>query len=334
MAHPHFPKAMDVEITALKLLRTWYVESLPQQEGIDYIETFSPVAKLASVKLVLGLAAKHSWRLTQMDVTNAFLHGTLDEEIYMSLPQGYTPANGAPLPPNAVCRLHNSLYGLKQASRQWYHCFSTVLLNEGFEQAHGDNTLFVKQTGDSFIALLDLQAALHRAFKIKDLGAPKYFLGLEIARNASGILLCQRKYALDILAATSMLACKPENVPMDPTVNLSRESETFLEDATSYRELVGRLLYLTITRPDITFAVNNLSQFLSCPTDVHYAAALRVLWYLKNNPGQGIFFSVDTELCLNAFSDANYGTCPDSRRSVTGFCIYLGSSLINWKSKK
>ncbi|XP_019101883.1 PREDICTED: uncharacterized protein LOC109133324 [Camelina sativa] len=286
-----------------------------------------------------------------MDVTNTFLHGTIDEEIYMSLPQGYTPANGAPLPPNAVCKLHKSLYGLKQASRQWYHCFSTMVLNEGFEQSHVDNSLFVKQTGESFIALLvyvddimiasnndfdlqALQAALHKAFKIKDFGAPRYFIGLEIARNASGISICQRKYALDILASTDMLACKPENVPMDPTIHLSRESGNLLVDGTSCRELVGRLLYLTITRPDITFAVNNLSQFLSCPTDVHYAAALRVLRYIKSNLGQGLFYSVDTELYLNAFSDANYGTCPDSRRSVTGFCVYLGTSLISWKSKK
>ncbi|KAG7578814.1 GAG-pre-integrase domain [Arabidopsis thaliana x Arabidopsis arenosa] len=385
MAHPHFPKAMDLEISALEQNGTWSIETLPpgktvigckwvytikynpdgtierykarlvakgytQQEGIDYIDTFSPVAKLASVKLVLGLASIHGWTLTQMDVTNAFLHGTLDEEIFMSLPQGYTPANGV-LPPNPVCRLHKSLYGLKQASRQWYHCFSNVVLQAGFIQSPGDNTLFVKQRGTVFIALLvyvddimiasnsdsELQAlkdALHAAFKIKDMGAPKFFLGLEIARNATGISVCQRKYALDILASTGMLACQPCRVPMDPTITLTKETGTLLDNGTSYRELVGRLLYLTITRPDITFAVHKLSQFLSCPTDIHMQAAHRVLRYLKGNPGQGLFYAADSEICLNAFADADWGTCQDTRRSVSGYCVYLGKSLISWKSKK
>lgn len=107
-----------------------------------------------------------------------------------------------------------------------------------------------------------------------------------------------------------------------------------MEDITSYRELIGRLLYLTITRPDITFAVHRLSQFLSAPTDVHLKAAYHVMRYLKSNPGQGLFYAADTGLCLNAFSDADWATCPDTRRSVTGFCVYLGSSLISWKSKK
>lgn len=121
---------------------------------------------------------------------------------------------------------------------------------------------------------------------------------------------------------------------MDPKVSLSKDTGVLLPDARQYRELIGRLLYLTITRPDITFVVNRLSQFLSCPTDVHLQAAHHILKYLKSNPGQGLYYSANTYICLNGFSDADWGTCPDTRRSVTGYCVFLGTSLITWKSKK
>lgn len=138
-----------------------------------------------------------------------------------------------------------------------------------------------------------LKSALHNAFKIKDMRVPKYFLGLDIARYSTGI------------SVVGMLACKPCYVPMNPIVHLSKDSGTLLDNETPYRELIGRLLYLSITRPDITFVVNKLSQFLSCPTDIHLAAAHRVLRYIKANPGQGLFFTADSELCLNAFADVD-----------------------------
>ncbi|KAG7572108.1 Reverse transcriptase RNA-dependent DNA polymerase [Arabidopsis suecica] len=322
-----------------------------QQEGVDYIDTFSPVAKLVTVKLLLDLAAKHNWSLTQMDVTNAFLHGDLEEEIYVELPPGYTPPPGESLPPNAVWKLHKSLYGLKQASRQWNKKFSDVLLANGFIQSQSDHTFFVRQEGHQFLALLvyvddiliasnsdeavsTLKNILATAFKLKDLGPVKYFLGLEIARNKNGISVCQRKYTLDLLESVGLLGCKPVATPMDSDIHLHAESGDLLPDATVYRALIGKLLYLTITRADITFAVHKLSQYLSQPRTQHLQAAHRIVRYLKGDPGRGLFYAAKSEFRLQAFSDADWGTCQDSRRSTTGFCVFFGSSLISWKSRK
>ncbi|XP_019086449.1 PREDICTED: uncharacterized protein LOC109126935 [Camelina sativa] len=268
----------------------------------------------------------------------------------MTLPQGYTPTSGV-LPPNSVCKLHKSLYGLKQASRQWYKCLSQALLDEGFDQYPADNTLFVEETNTSYTTVLvyvddilivsnndgavaSIKAALAKKFKTKDLGPARFFLGLDIARNADGISVCQRKYCLDLLVDSGLLGCKPKSTPMDYKKTLNKDSGILLSDGIPYREIIGRLLYLCITRPYITFAVNRLSQYLSCPTDLHYKAALRILKYLKNNPGQGLFYSAHIDICLNGFSDVDWGTCLESRRSITGMHVFLGTSLISWKSKK
>ncbi|XP_019197731.1 PREDICTED: uncharacterized protein LOC109191559 [Ipomoea nil] len=250
-----------------------------------------------------------------------------------------------------VCKLVKSLYGLKQSSRQWNAKHTEELLQLGFVQTLADPSLFTKGTGDSFVALLvyvdDMVLAspdeaqihfikehLHNAFQIKDLGHLKYFLGLEIARNRKGICINQRKYALELLDSSGFVHSKPVRSPMVPSKKLSKESGTRLIDTTQYRKLVGKLLYLTITRPDISFATQQLSQFLDCPTDIHLQAAHRILRYIKGAPAQGHFFPANNQLCLKGFSDSDWAACPDTRRSVSGFCIFLGSALISWKAKK
>lgn len=323
------------------------VKGYTQIEGIDFMDTFSPVAKMTTLRVLLALVATNNWFLHQLDVDNAFLHASLDEEIYMALPQGlHSPK------PNQVCLLQKSLYGLKQASRQWYSTLVQALQALGFVQSSADHTLYIKQgKSGAFTALLlyvddvllagndmtEIQLvkdSLHAKFRIKDLGEAKYFLGLEIARSSAGIVLNQRKYALELLSDSGLLGCKPVSTPMDSSMKMGASSGTPLADISSYRRLIGRLLYLTTTRPDISFAVNQLSQYLSAPTDVHEAAAHRVLHYIKGNPGCGLLYSASSSSTLTAFSDSDWAGCVDTRRSITGYCTFLGSSLISWRSKK
>jgi len=379
--HSCWREAMQSEIDALESNNTWTLTSLPpgktpigckwvykvkhradgsierykarlvakgftQCEGLDYFETFSPVVKMTTIRCLLALAAIHNWKLHQLDVNNAFLHGDLDEEVFMQLPLGFASKGET-----RVCKLNKSLYGLKQASRQWFSKFSTTLLQHGFSQSKADYSLFTKKLGSSFIALLvyvdDIVLAsndsklidqfivfLDTHFKLKDLGSLKFFLGLEIARSSSGIALCQRKFALDILNDAGQLAAKPAKFPMEPNIHFSATDGTLLEDPTAYRRLIGRLLYLTTTRPDLTYSVHTLSQFMQSSRQPHMAAALRVLRYVKYAPGQGLFFPSSSTCHLKAFCDSDWAGCPDTRRSVTGFCVFLGSSLISWKSKK
>lgn len=252
---------------------------------------------------------------------------------------------------NLVCRLNKSLYGLKQASRNWYSKFSCAIRKAGFKQSMADYSLFTRVHGDSFTAVLiyvddmiitgndpaaitTLKKFLDEHFRIKDLGKLKYFLGIEVARSKKGICISQRKYVLDILDDMGLLGAAPASFPMEQNLKLTPSSGDLLKDPSKYRRLVGRLIYLTITRPDINYSVHLLSQFMNQPRKPHLDAAIRVLRYLKGTPGQGLFFPAENNLKLTGYSDADWGSCPTTRRSVTGYCVFLGPSLISWKTKK
>ncbi|XP_058732740.1 uncharacterized mitochondrial protein AtMg00810-like [Vicia villosa] len=264
----------------------------------------------------------------------------------MTLPPGLPASNSS-----QVCKLHKSLYDLKQASRQWYSKLSSFLISIGYIHSQADHSLYIKVSKSEFTALLvyvdDIMLAgsclteithvkqfLHNKFKIKDLGKLRYFLGFEIARSANGIFLNQRKYTLELLEDSGLLASKPSPILIDPSSKLSAHDGQPMEDPSVYRRLIGRLVYLTNSRPDISFAVQHLSQYVSKPLLPHYHAAIRVIRYLKSVPAKGIFYPATSSLKASAFADSDWARCPDTRRSVTGYCIMLESSLLYWKSKK
>ncbi|XP_072058161.1 uncharacterized mitochondrial protein AtMg00810-like [Arachis hypogaea] len=249
------------------------------------------------------------------------------------------------------CKLEKSLYGLKQASRQWNSKLKSVLVELGFKQCKPDYSLFTKSTPKGFTTVLiyvddlilagddlneieNVKKILDDRFWIKDIGDLKYFLSLEVARSQRGIDLYQQKYVLDLLKETGFEGCKPVPTPMDYGAKLSKSDGKLLSDSTPYRRIIEKLLYLSNTRPDISFAMGKLSLFLNCPTTEHLRAAHRILRYVKGSLATGLFFSAKSDLNLTGFSDSDRAGCPDSRRSISAYYSYLGSSLVSWKSKK
>ena len=373
-------EAMQQEIHALENNGTWIVEPLPvgkraigckwvykikyqadgtverykarlvilgnkQVEGIDYKETFAPVAKMVTVRTFLAVTAARKWELHQMDVHNAFLHGDLNEEVYMRMPPGFHSQQRG-----MVCRLRKSLYGLRQAPRCWFAKLATALKNYGFSQSYSDYSLFTLRqherqihvlvyvddiivTGNDHAIIQNFKTYLSDCFHMKDLGVLKYFLGIEVARGPDGIFLCQRKYALDIITETGLLGAKPVSFPLEQNHNLALTDGPFLDDPKRYRRLVGRLIYLSATRPELSYAVHVLAQFMQQPREAHRDAALRVVRYLKGNPGQGILLRTDCDLTLYGWCDSDWVSYPLTRRSLTGWIVMLGHSHISWKTK-
>lgn len=319
-----------------------------QTYGIDYQETFAPVAKLNTVRILLSLASNLDWPLYQMDVKNAFLNGDLEEEVYMEIPPGFETSENA----NKVCKLKKSLYGLKQSPRAWFDRFTKVVRMFGYIQCQSDHTMFLKQspsgkkailivyvddivlTGDHEEEIKRLKSLLAKEFEIKDLGNLKYFLGMEVARSKKGISVSQRKYVLDLLKETGMLGCKPSETPMDATAKLGNLDKDTPVDKGRYQRLVGKLIYLSHTRPDISFAVSTMSQFMNCPTEEHMEAVYRILRYLKMTPGQGLFFQRSANRGIEIFTDADWAGSVTDRRSTSGYCTFVWGNLVTWRSKK
>jgi hypothetical protein len=229
-----------------------------QTYGIDYQETFSPVAKLSTVRVLLSLAANLDWPLHQFDVKNAFLHGDLEEEIYMDVPPGYMANSEAKI----VCKLQRTLYDLKQSPKAWFGRLNSAMRKYGFQQSNLDHTLFLKHhlgkvtalivyvddmiiTGDDSEEIARLQEQLATEFEMKNLGGLKYFLGIEVARSKHGIFLSQRKYILDLLSEVGLLDCKPADTPIIQNHRLGEYPDQVPTDKGRYQRMVGKLIYLS-----------------------------------------------------------------------------------------
>ncbi|KZV22697.1 Cysteine-rich RLK (receptor-like protein kinase) 8 [Dorcoceras hygrometricum] len=318
-----------------------------QTYGIDYQETFAPVAKLNTIRILLSIAANLEWPLHQLDVKNAFLNGELEEEVFMDAPPGFENHFGG-----NVCRLHKSLYGLKQSPRAWFEKFSKSVKNQGYTQGQSDHTMFIKSSGTGKVAVLivyvddiiisgndeeeihRLKKCLSSEFEVKDLGPLRYFLGMEVARSKKGIYVSQRKYILDLLKDTGMTGCRPSDTPIDPNLKLGDITQGTPVDVGRYQRLVGKLIYLSHTRPDIAFAVSMVSQFMHSPYEEHLDAVYKILRYLKNTPGKGLLFKRCSVRNIEGFTDADWAGSVTDRRSTSGYCIFLWGNLVTWRSKK
>ncbi|PKU86287.1 Retrovirus-related Pol polyprotein from transposon TNT 1-94 [Dendrobium catenatum] len=379
--HPHWRQAMSEEFHALKKQSMWTLVSVPdqtpilgckwtfktkllpngkverykarlvaqgydQQYGVNYTETFSPVAKMTTIRVLLTLALNRNWEIRQLDVSNAFLHGDLAETIYMRQPPGFVDTTA----PFAVCKLNKSLYGLKQAPRQWFEKLTTFLQDHGFRFTRSDPSLLIFRrnniqiflliyvddiliTGNNPAALAELLSKLHDQFALKQLNQLSLSLGIQIIRQKSGLFLTQQHYAEKLLRDSGLADCKAADTPLAPKSKGHTAISPPFSDPTLYRRLAGSLQYLSITRPDIAFATNQACQHMHQPTVQNFQDLKRLLRYIKGTLSFGLPITAG-DLTLRTYTDADWASDSSDRKSISGFCTFLGPNLISWTVKK
>ncbi|RVW48987.1 Retrovirus-related Pol polyprotein from transposon TNT 1-94 [Vitis vinifera] len=346
------PMAMNHEYQALLRNNTWSLVPPPSSAHIVgyrwiYKLKYHPDGSIDRHKARLVAQVSFQWLVHQLDVENAFLNGDLEEEVFMTQHQGFVN----PTYPTYVCKLHKALYGLNQAPRAWFQKLRIALLDYGFQSSRADTSLFIFHTASDILILLvyvdDILVTgssptlvshfisyLSAKFAFRDLGPLSYFLGIQAHQLGSVLHLTQHKYIADLLKCTQMEASKPAPTPGRLGRTISQSDGVSLSDPLEYRRTVGALQYVTLTRPNIAFAVNKACQFMAKPSDVHWMAVKRILRYLKGTIHLGLHFQPAASMELQGYSDADWASCPDDRRSTSGYCVFLGSNLISWSSSK
>ncbi|GJZ73524.1 retrovirus-related pol polyprotein from transposon TNT 1-94 [Tanacetum coccineum] len=331
------------------------VKGYAQKEGIDFNEIFSPVVRITTIRVVLAMCATYDLHLEQLDVKTAFLHGNLDEEIYMLQPEGFEQKGKE----NLVCRLNKSLYGLKQAPRCWYKRFDSFIIGLGYNRLHADPCAYFKRFGNNdFVILLlyvddmlvagpnkdrisKLKAQLAREFEMKDLGPANKILGMQIHRDrvSRKIWLSQKSYVKKILQRFNMQDCKPISTPFPTNIKLSSkmspssEKERMEMSRVPYASAVGSLMFAMIcTRPDIAHAVGVVSRYMAEPGKKHWEAVKRILRYIKGTSDVALCYG-ESGLTVKGYVDSDYAGDLDGSKSTTGYVFTLSGGIVSWVSK-
>ena len=318
-----------------------------QQEGIDYDETFAPVARLESIRILLAYACAHNFKLFQMDVKSAFLNGVINEEVYVAQPPGFVDFEK----PNHVFKLKKALYGLKQAPKAWYDRLKTFLVDHKYTMGLVDNTLFTKKK-DSHIIIVqiyvddiifgstcqdlcdDFSKIMHDEFEMSMMGELNFFLGLQIKQLEDGIFFNQSKYIRDMLGKFGLEDSKPIKTPMSTETKLVKDEESESVDNTKYRGMIGSLLYLTASRPDIMFSVCLCARFQEDPKTIHLEAVKRIFRYIKGTTHLGLWYPKGTGVDTIVYADSDHAGDYVDRKSTSGTCTFVGHCLTSWFSKK
>ncbi|XP_039815164.1 uncharacterized mitochondrial protein AtMg00810-like [Panicum virgatum] len=297
----------------------WVIRGFSQQHGIDYDETFSPVVKLPTIRAVLSIAASRSWPIRQLNVKNVFLHGHLEETVYCQQPPGFVD----PAAPDHLGFTPSasdvSLFVYKEGG-----CLAYLLL-------YVDDIILTASSPALLQRIID---RLHSEFAMTDLGDLHHFLNISVERSSDGMFLSQRQYAVELLQRAGMSECHSTATPVDTRTKLSATDGAPVADPSEYRSIAGALQYLTLTCPDLAYAVQQVCLFMHDPREPHLALLKRILRYVKGTLSFGLHLGVGPVQSLTAYSDADWAGCPDSRRSTSGFCVYLGDNLISWSSKR
>ncbi|GJV50763.1 retrovirus-related pol polyprotein from transposon TNT 1-94 [Tanacetum coccineum] len=294
-----------------------------QEEGINFEESFAPVARIEAIRIFVANAANKNMTIFQMNVKTTFLNGELEEEVYVSQPEGFVDQEY----PSHVYNLKKAFYGLKQAPRAWYDMLSSFLISQHFSKGAVDPTLFTQKAGND----LSLMTTM---FKMSMMGQMSFFLGLQISQSPRGIFLNQSKYASEIIKKIGLLTSDSVDTPMVEKNKLDKDLHGTPVDATLYRGMIGSLMYLTSSRPDLIYAICLCAQYQAKPTKKHLNTVKRIFQYLKGTINMGLWYSKDTDMSLTAYSDVDHAGCQDTRRSTLGSTQLLGDKLVSWSSKK